>query len=145
MGHPEVARGVLLLLDSNALLMRAEGLPVEEALSELLDVKPRVLCPRAVIEELVSLRARGGELGRRAERALEIAARICSDTPAAEKAEKADEALLELALELRESGAIVVVATSDRELRGRLRRAGVPTLFYRESQRRFELEREPLI
>ena len=138
MGTDKVAGKVYAVLDSNALLQIYRGVGLFEQIEESLDVKPIYVCPDAVLKELEDIESRGGELSRAARLALEVATGICSELKTGEKS--GDNSVIKAALELQEEGCKVLVVTSDRELRKRLRTLGIKTVYYRESQHRFEVE-----
>jgi rRNA-processing protein FCF1 len=131
MGTDKVAGKVYAVLDSNALLQIYRGVGLFEQIEESLDVKPIYVCPE-------DIESRGGELSRAARLALEVATGICSELKTGEKS--GDNSVIKAALELQEEGSKVLVVTSDRELRKRLRTLGIKTVYYRESQHRFEVE-----
>lgn len=52
----------------------------------------------------------------------------------------ADDSIFYTSLDLKNKGEVVFVATNDRELRSRLRIAKIPTIYYRDSKSKLELE-----
>jgi hypothetical protein len=145
------------VLDTNALMMPVEcGVRVFEELDRLLG-GPELLVPAAVLGELESLSAGAGEAAAAASVGRDLADRC---TVRATEAEYADDAVLELAQQVRarepaptagsgaapggdrdgpgpgtgagagDAGATYAV-TNDRELRERLREAGVPVICLR--------------
>ncbi len=132
-----------LLLDTNFLLMMARGLVAPSLIGDALKVSYTLATSSAVVEELERLASRGDLRAREASFALSLLERL--GVMVIRSAERsADKSLVDIATRLKGEGARVAVATSDRELRRRLREAGVATLYYREEGSIVELEWEPL-
>lgn len=112
----------LILLDTNALLMPFQfSLDLEGELRRLLG-DYRAAVPSSVLHELLRL----AKTNSRARAALKFAARF----RVIEVEGAGDEAILSLA---RAEGAAVL--TNDRDLRRRLREAGLPVIYLRERAR----------
>ena len=111
-------------MDANALMMPVEsGVRVFDELDRLLG-NYDCLVPESVLAELSKLSDSGGDEGRAASVALDLA----EDCTAVETSEPyADDGLLELA----ESGEVEAVVTNDAPLRERLLDAGVPVIHLR--------------
>ena len=52
----------------------------------------------------------------------------------------ADDSIFYTSLDLKNKGEVVFVATNDRELRNRLRIVKIPTIYYRDSKSKLEVE-----
>jgi rRNA-processing protein FCF1 len=134
----------LVILDSNMLIYIVSGLvTVEEIVEAAGGPGAELLTTSSVIEELRRLSEGRGLTARRARAALELVERLgvkVVETPERD----ADDSLEALAARERFGGSEVYVATSDRELRRRLRMRGIPTIYYRESRGGAEAEWEPL-
>ncbi|MEB3817031.1 MAG: PIN domain-containing protein [Desulfurococcales archaeon] len=139
------SKGVIVVLDTNTLILMAAGVIPPSLLAETLESSHELVAPTAVKEELERLSASHPRslTRRRARAALNLAERL-SVTWVNTTLKEADDAIEELARALKAEGCRVVVATSDRSLRRRLRSIGVPTLYYRESEGRLELDWSPL-
>lgn len=114
-----------VLLDTSFLLAILElHINLDSELDRILDEKYEIMIPEAVLDELKKIAEKNDKRGRMANLALRIASayRIIR-----EKGE-ADDVLINLALSKRK----VIVATSDRNLRKRLRRLGIPTIYVRQ-------------
>ena len=142
MGDSEGVR-LTLLLDTNFLLMMARGVIAPSSISEAVGVSYRLATSSAVVNELRRMAGGGDSLARLAAFALSLLERLNVSVLESSKAD-ADSSLIELAMKLRAEGEPVAVATSDRELRRRLRERGVATLYYREEGSILEVEWEPL-
>ncbi len=135
---------VILLADSNFLMYLAEGLITPTHIIEALEAPYEIVVPSFVLEELerISESAPQAKTRRTARRALELLreGRIPHRPLEAPQRGSVDDSLIHLAVELRRRGERVIVATSDRGLRRRLRKTGVPSLYYRESSSGLEVE-----
>jgi len=139
-----VRKRVAVVADSNFLILLAEGKITPSMIIEAVDYAYELYVPRAVLEELSRIESSAPQLkvrrlAARARRLLEegvIQARIVEE----DAHEPVDDYLVNLALRMKRDGLEVIVATSDRELRRKLRRRGVPSLFYREEGRRLVAE-----
>ncbi len=129
----------IALLDTNTLIYIAEGIiPLSRLLEET--GYPKLATTSKVLEELKSLsQSPKLSLARKARLALALIERLGVDIMSVD-AGNADDSIEAAARMLKTSGSYVVVATSDRSLRSRLRRIGVPTAYYRESRGGVELE-----
>ncbi|MDM7274910.1 MAG: PIN domain-containing protein [Thermoprotei archaeon] len=132
--------GVTLILDSNMAMYIVRGLTTLTSIGEVLDSKFDVIVPVAVLKELESIAGSQSYKGRLALRALEALRRVAGTVETLNT--NPDDAIVEAALKLKDCR--VVVATSDRELRKRLKTHGIPTLYYRKSKGGVELEWSPL-
>ena len=133
----------IIIIDTNFLIMMAKGLITPSMISEAIDLSYEMISPEAVRKELLELAEKGMRISLRryARRALELAEKMKIKFVDDEYGNmKADDAIQALALDLKPLRKYVFVATSDRELRRRLRTIGVPSIYYRESERRLELE-----
>jgi len=134
-----VRKRVALIADSNFLIMLANGTIAPSQIIEALESSYTLLVPKSVIEELrrVARSAPQASTRRLASRALwllesgKITYKLLEDAP---PKGDIDDHLVELAAGLAREGSIVVVATSDRGLRRKLRMRGIPSLYYREDE-----------
>ena len=111
-----------VLMDTNALMMPVEcNVRVFEELDRLLS-DPKLLVPRAVIEELDDLAGNHGEEATAASVGADLGRKCCRT--AEHDAQEADDACVELAVER----ACEFVCTNDRPLRERLLDGGVPVI-----------------
>lgn len=131
----------VIVLDANTLIYLAEGRAPLSTIDRLIDAPYHFVVPSGVREELEALARRGGLEGRRASAAIELMRRLGARE--VETRSRGDEAVIEAAVALRGSFKIVV-ATSDRGLRERLRREGFPTIYYRSSKGDMEMDWSPL-
>jgi len=125
------------------LILEAEGKRVIESIEEKLAIKFQIICPPSVIRELDKMSRSKGEISRKAKLALKIVEGKCIEGE--EFTGQADRDVIFNALELKDKGNLVIVATSDRELRKKIRETGIPTAYYREKQDRVELDYLPLV
>ncbi|MFN4046377.1 MAG: PIN domain-containing protein [Acidilobaceae archaeon] len=132
--------GVTLILDSNMAMYIVRGLVTLSSIGGALDSMFNVIVPVAVLRELESIASSQSYRGRVALRALEALRNMASTVETLST--NPDDAIVEAALKLKDCR--VVVATSDRELRKRLRTHGISTLYYRKSKGGVELEWSPL-
>lgn len=129
---------IALVMDTNMVIALATGLIAPTHILEALESSYRIIVPSSVLGELRLLaeKAPRQSLSRAARRALDMLSRGSIDYEIIESRVEGgvDDDILAIALDLKAAGARVVVATSDRGLRRRLRSHGVPTLYYRESE-----------
>jgi rRNA-processing protein FCF1 len=132
-----------VILDTNFLIMLVRGLVAPSMISDVIDLSYTLISPEAVKKELeaLAMRASSESIRRYAARALEMAKKLgVKFVNNSYSSMNADDAIQLLALNLKSSGSYVFVATSDRELRRRLRALGIPSIYYRESEARLEVE-----
>lgn len=137
MGCCSGLRKPTVVLDTNILMLLHGGVDVLGTLEDVLEARPRYLVPSLVVEELERISEKGSPKERRAARfALSLIQRLGLEVVEVERlpGEGVDDAIARFA---RDNG--YIVATSDRELRRKLRRMGVLDAYYRESERRVEL------
>ncbi|MEB3845008.1 MAG: hypothetical protein LRS48_04935 [Desulfurococcales archaeon] len=137
-------RRLVLLVDTNFLVYIAKGLIAPSQIIEALTAPYAPLIPSSVVGELNMLASSSKpSLARAARKALELAARL--GWPVIECGQgKTDDVVYRCAVTLKSMGRRIVVATCDKRLRGRLRLAGIPTLYYRESESRLETDWETI-
>lgn len=124
-------------LDTNVLLMIADGVRVFDHIEEELETRPEYLVITPVLDELKKLATTGSiALSRKASLALRAVELYCKvvDYPL-HPGEKVDDALVRFA---SETGAIV--ATNDKELRAKLRERGLSEIYLREESMRMRFE-----
>ena len=126
-----------VLLDTNILMLIGRGIDIFTQIEELLDTKPEYYVIEPVVKELEKIVAHGGVKERKAAKlALELVKKRCRVIEISLSPDKsADDLLLEIAL--REG---FIVATNDRELRRRLREAGIPEIYFREEKQLLEAQ-----
>jgi len=130
----------IVIIDTNTLLYMAQGLiPPSTLLEEA--YYPKLVTTSRVIEELnlIIKNGRPSE-SKRAKTALGLLRRLGVEVIPWEGEGDADDSIEWLATVMKHSGIKVMVATSDRELRDRLRMRGIPTIYYRRSRGGVEVE-----
>ena len=138
-------RRLIILVDTNLLIYMAQGLVTPSMILDAVERSYALVVCEQVIRELATLSEQAPKASTRrlSKRALDLLGMLnacVAECPG----EEADDAILLYALSLARSGAPVLIATSDRGLRRRARSHGIPTLYYRESERRLEADWEPL-
>ncbi len=127
-------RRIGVLLDTNILLLLGDAVDVFEQIEALLLTKPRYYVIAPVLEELRRIAERASPaLRRKARLALSVVEKKCIVIEPPRRLPSVDDMLVETA---RLHG--FVVATSDRELRRKLRRNNIPEIYYREEKRMLE-------
>lgn len=122
---------IKVILDSNFLMIPYQfNLDVFQEIEYLLQKKVDFVVPSAVKSELTGISARGGEGAAEASLALQLASRCRVVEVALDPGESVDDAIVKAAQKL---GA--VVATTDIELRKRLRNVKVPVVYMREKSK----------
>lgn len=142
LGLCEAIGRLLILLDTNMLIYMAQGLVAPSSFHDAVDMAFALATCSQVVEELRLLarsapKASTRRLARRAEWLIEklrVSVVECPDAP------EADDSLLLAARQCIASGGRAAIATGDRALRRRARQLGVPSIYYRESERRLEAE-----
>ncbi len=126
-----------ILLDTNILMLIGRGIDIFTQIEELLDTKPEYYVIEPVVKELGKIIAHGGVKERKAaELALELVKKKCRVIEVSLSPDKSvDDLLLEIALRKG-----FIVATNDRELRRRLREAGIPEIYFREEKQLLEAQ-----
>jgi len=126
-----------VLLDTNILMLIGRGIDIFTQIEELLDTKPEYYVIEPVVKELEKIIAHGGVKERKAAKlALELVKKKCRIIEISLSPDKSvDDLLLEIAL--REG---FIVATNDRELRRRLREAGILEIYFREEKQLLEAQ-----
>ena len=123
---------VRVLLDSNFLMIpMALHIDVFEEVQNLLGKKVEFILIKPVYEELRRLsRREGSKVGRQAAYALELAKRCKMKNVELKASESIDDAIAGVA---KDTG--IMVATTDLELKKRLRNINVPVIYVRERSR----------
>lgn len=131
MRHP------IVVLDTNMLILAASGVRVFEDIEEQLETKPRFIVLKAVYDELVRLsREAPPSVRKKAVLALELIQKFCEVVEyGGSEHHNVDDLILKFALENK-----AIVASSDRELRARARRLGIPEAYLREESMRVVVE-----
>ncbi len=125
-----------VVFDTSILMLLYDSVPVFEEVSRVLESLPECIITRQVLAELEKIAENSTSEKKRAARlALEaIEKHKCRVVEV--EARDADESIIEYVLFDREA----IAATADRELRRRLRKKGVPNIYYRESMHGLMLE-----
>jgi rRNA-processing protein FCF1 len=122
---------IKVILDSNFLMIPFQfNLDVFQEIEFLLQRKVDFVVPSAVKTELTGISARGGEGAPEASLALQLASRCRVVEVALQPNESVDDAIFKAAQKL---GALV--ATTDIELKQRLRSINVPVVYLREKSK----------
>jgi len=131
------SRRILVVLDTNMLMLAASGIPVFENIEEELAVKPEFIVLKPVYDELVNIaNSSKGTTARKALFALKLVEKYCRVVDySVDLGERVDEAIIRFALENH-----AIVATNDRELRRKLRVHSIPEAYFREEARRVKVE-----
>lgn len=126
-----------ILLDTNILMLIGRGIDIFTQIEELLDTKPEYYVIEPVVKELEKIIVHGGVKERKsAELALKLVKKKCRVIEVSLSSDKSvDDLLLEIALRKG-----FIVATNDRELRRRLREAGIPEIYFREEKQLLEAQ-----
>ena len=151
LGSDKVSRGehhdtsfVTIIIDTNTLMLVGKGYQFFEDVARIIGLKFRCVVPMAVIEELMRIwHVLSIAERRRARLGLSLLLSRCPLVNGNMRYGKVDDVIVDYALQLRRNGHRVYVATSDRELRRRLRKLGIPSIYFREESRSFEAEWEP--
>ena len=143
MGHGGSVGSVKVILDTNFLILLAKGVISIADLSDVVSFKYELLTTSAVVGELEEMATKGDMLSRHARRALGMLRSLGVEV--IDNGLSGDESIEQLAATLKAQGQVVIVATNDVELRKRLRRLGIPTVFLREQSMRLQLDWEPLL
>jgi rRNA-processing protein FCF1 len=122
---------IKVILDSNFLMIPFQfNLDIFQEIEFLLQRKVDFVVPSAVKTELTGISARGGEGAPEASLALQLASRCRVVEVALQPNESVDDAIFKAAQKL---GALV--ATTDIELKQRLRSINVPVVYLREKSK----------
>jgi rRNA-processing protein FCF1 len=122
---------VKVILDSNFLMIPFQfNIDIFQEIEYLLQKKVDFVVPSAVKSELTGISSRGGEGAAEASLALQIASRCRVVEVTLEPQETVDDAIVKASQKL---GA--VVATTDIELKKRLRDINVPVVYLREKSK----------
>lgn len=126
---------IKVLLDTNFILLLADGIDFFNMIEEKLDVKPIYIVLNIVVDELVELSKQNPSMAKKVDFVLNIIKDKCVFENTLIEVEDVDEALIEYALAFK-----AAVATNDKELRKRLRKLGIPEIYLREESRRVSIE-----
>ena len=122
---------IKVILDSNFLMIPFQfNLDIFQEIEYLLQKKVDFVVPSAVKNELTGISSRGGEGAAEASLALQLASRCRVVEVTLDQRETVDDAILKASKKL---GA--VVATTDVELKKRLRDINVPVVYLREKSK----------
>ena len=135
---------IVVLLDSNFLMYMASGMITPSMILDAIEHKYTLATLTCVISELSRVEATSPQLKYRrlASRALELIKElgVTIIDVRAEGLAAVDDVIVETAKALKSRGCRVVVGSNDRDLRRRLRRLGIPTMYYRESEGILEVD-----
>jgi len=129
---------LVVILDTSMLLDIARGLIPLSSISEAVELAYELVVPSSVLRELEGISRSSGVKSRYARRALELL-EVAGVKVYDDRLSDADEAIVELALNLK-GKCSVVVATNDKALRRRLRSLDIPTAYYRRARGGLEVE-----
>lgn len=133
---------VAVVADTNFLMLIPQGLASPTLLLEALERSYEILVPSTVLEELRML-ASTAPLAKTRRLARSVLSMLESgrlQVRIVEAEGDVDDSIVVVARRLASIGDPIVVATNDRALRRRLRMLGIPTLYYRESEGRLEVD-----
>ncbi|AAL81840.1 nucleotide-binding protein [Pyrococcus furiosus DSM 3638] len=129
----------LVIPDTNFLFIPGQfGVDIISELERILDVNYKIVIPNIVLEELKTILREGKLRGKdliAARMALKLAERFPTIYVGDFMSKTTDELIYEFAI----SNDNVIVCTNDKQLRKRLREAGVPVVFLRQ-KKKLELE-----
>ncbi|MEM4717264.1 MAG: 30S processome protein Utp24 [Desulfurococcaceae archaeon] len=137
MSGSSTSKRVIVLLDTNMLMLMASGIAVLENIKEELETEPSFIVLSPVYNELLKIYEKSvGKTKKQALFAMEISRKYCEivDYPLKE-GETTDDAIIRFALENN-----AIVATNDKALRSRLREIGIPEAYLREESHRIKVE-----
>ncbi|MGC9011972.1 PIN domain-containing protein [Thermogladius sp.] len=130
-------RSLEIVLDTNFVVILSEHPHLISQLESITEYPSKCVLLSVVLRELETVSRQLGSTKRRLlERVLDHLKHRCSVVDF-ETAPDVDQAIIEYA---SGRGCLVAVATNDRELRRRLREAGIPSIYFREESRRLEYE-----
>ncbi len=126
-----------VLFDTNMLMLFGKGINIFDQIEELLLSKPEYYVLNHVVYELERISREGGVKERKAARlALEVVEKRCRVIDVEKPSNRGvDDLIIEVAVK---EG--FIVATCDRELRRRLRKRGVPEIYFREEKMGLEIQ-----
>lgn len=125
------------MLDTNILLLIADGFPVLEEIEEQVAFKPEYIVLAQTLKELETIGGReGGLMKKKCELAIKIARERCKIVDyKPDEFRDADDAILDYATSYN-----AAIATNDRELRRRAREKGLSEIYLREESQRIVVE-----
>lgn len=128
-------------MDTNVLLLIFEGIPVFDLIENALNTKCEFIVITPILHEIQKIsKSRSIKRSKAAELAIKVINDYCNvyNFPISAN-EKVDDALIRAAEKM---GALI--ATNDKELRKNLRKKGISHVYYRESEKLFEVWGEDL-
>jgi rRNA-processing protein FCF1 len=131
---------VKVILDSNTIIMMGKGIITCSMLERLIERRFDLVTTSTVINELNNLSENNSKA---ISKAIKFALSLVKDKLTiinTDNIADADDSIFYVAYSLRNNENDVYVVTSDKELRGRLRLIGVPTIYFRNSRSGLELE-----
>jgi len=124
-----------IVLDTNMLLLLADGINIFEQIEEKLAIKPEYIVLKPVYMELKKLAENPlKKIGRKARFVLSIIDKYCEIVDV-ESNKPVDDLIVEYAVENH-----AAVASNDRKLREKLRARGIPEIYLREEKMMIEVE-----
>ena len=143
MGYSSRVRKCCVIIDTNILLLLADGLNVFEQIDELLLTKCEYIIPSIVIGEINKIASSGkNKLKRKALASLQLLERL-KEKYAIRIVEintigfSVDDTLIDLAVSMG-----CYIASNDRGLRAKARRRSIPEIYYREEKGMLEASKE---
>ncbi|AFZ70233.1 PilT domain protein [Caldisphaera lagunensis DSM 15908] len=130
-----------VILDSNMIIMLGKGIITISMFEDLLEQKFNLITTSSVIDELkkISEQNKNRIININIKFGLNIIKNKV-EIIETKNVTDADDSIFYTSLDLKNKGEVVFVATNDRELRSRLRIAKIPTIYYRDSKSKLELE-----
>ncbi|MCE4605803.1 MAG: PIN domain-containing protein, partial [Desulfurococcales archaeon] len=132
----------LVIIDTSLLMAVGSGRPSFESLLEMIEGKPILIVPETVMSELEKLCSDSRfSISSKASLALAILekARVPVYLLNTLRTGNADDDIYLIASNLKKLGFNLIVATVDRGLRQRIKTIGVPVVYLRRTESRFEL------
>ncbi len=136
---------LLVILDTNFLIYMAEGLIAPSQIINTLNRKYQLITLKNVIDELNMLsNQKRTKIRRLAEKSLELIEKLniiileCINEDSSKYI--VDDLILLAAKYLKNNGYTPIIATCDKSMRRRSRLLGIPTLYYRRSEKLLETD-----
>jgi rRNA-processing protein FCF1 len=129
---------VKVILDTNFIIEISKGTVAPSMIDEVLNAKYLLITTDSIVEELNEMSKHNDELSRMARASLEIIRRLKIEVVPTDIAD-GDESIVSLAKRLKSEDEPVVVATLDKELQKKLRKAAVPYISLRNRGKRLGL------
>lgn len=129
------SREVRILLDTNFILLIADGIDFFSLIEEELGLKPKYIVLNSVVGELLNIAKQTPLMAKKVDFVLRIVRERCLFDNSITGSGDTDEDLIRHALASK-----AAVATNDKELRKKLRKLGIPEIYLREESKRIGIE-----